>query len=93
MRFCKAGSTRFSTGAAIWLCCLLAPTQLRAAATRVQARAEVVAPATVDSAGMLAAAAAQPSGPPPAGEGNQQVRPEIRLVSVAGVTRLTVDYN
>jgi len=94
MKFITSRTAGVVAGIAIWgVGGFFAPAPLQAAAARVQACGEVINPAVVDSARILAAAAAGGAGAPVAGQSAQQSSPEVRLQSVAGVLRLTIDYN
>ena len=92
-----AGSIK-STGIAIGAVCLhlIAMGVAQAAVVQGRASAEVINPATVDSAGLLAAARAQAEGGPVVAVANSaalQARPEVRVVTVKGVFLLSIDYN
>jgi len=71
----------------------LAPVQVQGAVAQGRSTAEVVNPAALDTASLLATAAAGATGRGGAGQTVQQVQPEVSLLTVNGVAWLYIDYN
>ena len=70
-----------------------APTGAQAAVVQARATAEVIDPATLDYQGLLAAARAAATGAWAPGPDTQQAGAEVKLVTTAGGTWLTIDYD
>jgi len=85
---------------AIWLQLgAAAPVQAQAAAARLRAQAEIVNPAQVDTAALLAAAVSETGAAVAAGAGTaagsvtRQPRREVRLITSGKVALLSIDFN
>ena len=77
------------------ICTLLAlvPHQVQGAVAQERCAAEVVNPAALDTASLLATALAGATGRGGAGQAVPLVEPEVSLLTVQGVTWLNIDYN
>jgi hypothetical protein len=76
--------------------CLLsafAAGESQAAVAHVRASAEVIDPAVIDCSKILANAAAEAAGKTADSAAAQQAQPEVKVVTVEGVTWLSIDYN
>jgi hypothetical protein len=89
-RIGKAGS--FSIGL---ICSILAfaPVQVQGAEAQARVVAEVMNPAALDTASLLATVTAGAPGRLGAGQTVQQVEPEVSIQAVQGVTWLNIDFN
>lgn len=79
-------------GAIVLLLGAFAPTGAQAAVVQAWATAEVLDPARLDYQGLLAAARAEATGTRAPGPDTQQAGAEVKLVTTAGGTWLTIDY-
>jgi len=77
----------------IWTLLTLAPVQVQGAVALGRCAAEVVNPAALDTASLLATAVAGMRGRGATGPTVQEVQPELSLLTVQGVTSLSFDYN
>lgn len=89
-RFAHRGS--FTLGV---VCTLLAlvPVQAQGAVAQGRVVAEVMNPAALDTASLLEAVLAGATRRGGAGQTAPQVQPEVRLLSIQGVTWLNIDYD
>jgi hypothetical protein len=71
----------------------LAPLQVQGAVAQGTGSAEVVNPAELDTASLLVAAVAGATGRGGPSRTEQQVQPEVSLLSAPGVTWLNIDYD
>jgi hypothetical protein len=93
MRPAKSGKTGSLVIGAICTLLSLAPVQVQGAVAQGRCAAEVVNPAALDTASLLATAVAGMTGREGAVPRLQEVQPEVSLLTVQGVTSLNIDYN
>jgi len=89
----RIGKTGITIIGAIWMLSFFVPADLQAAVAQVRVSAEVIDPAVIDCSKILAGAAAETAAKTTDTAAAQKAQPEIKIVTLEGVTWLSIDYN